>query len=321
LGSVLAAVIAGIVFFFFFWDAAEAEEPLQWRNAWGIPINYSLPVDNVVYDEVFKVVNQGIVEAVPDLEPEAQEELTKIMLQSNDFISEIISVDFVGNMLDTLLNFMRTPEVQEFIIENNLIPEEVEEVAGTIAQEVQRFKDEVIDNIFGDVYLPLGTMRISALEGLEFLRKIVNPSVNYVFDLTNETPLKLTLYVLFFEEGQHWNTVDTMHDTNFVKFITSGEYNKQPGYINFFDDGGDLKWLEIEAGKTSRAPRMTPAMNGTLRDFIIGTKALAWRWTAVVKGDPGDILGALGEKKEYHVDAKLNIEIQGTNNLDSLFRW
>jgi hypothetical protein len=66
---------------------------------------------------------------------------------------------------------------------------------------------------------------------------------------------------------------------------------------------------------------MSDEMNETLCGFIVGTKALAWRWMAVIKGDPGEILGALGEKQEYYIDARLSLEIQGTNNLDSLIRW
>jgi hypothetical protein len=321
----LAAVIVGIVFLRCVEDAADVEEPLRWRNAWEIPVNRIMSVDSAVYDEVQGILNNSIVDAVPDMDSSASNEFASIILDNDTLIRNIMG-DSIPNLAEYLLNFMETdssakellnrPEVKESLGDMSL-----DELAEVVADEIVSFKEET--ERFKNVPLPLGMESIPALNGLEVLSKIENPKIDYTLNLLNETPFNLIVYALFFEQEERWSDIAKMNDTVFLDFVKDHKYDGKSGYINLFDyteKGERRTYLKIEARKPIKAPPLPEGMNDLLWKFIDGKSPVAWRWVAVIDGEIDEILSILGQREDYLIDVKLSIKVEGTYNLEEFFK-
>ena len=323
---VLVAVALGIAFLRCA-EKIEEDESLQWKTAWEIPINLTMPVDTAIYDEVQNILTQNIVDAVPDLGSETSNEFVSIILENDALIKNITSDTIsVTELKNYLLDFMKTDSLAKELLNRQDVKESLgdmtyEEIAETVAEEINSFKGEV-DDRFKNVPLPIMNDEIPALEGMDFLRQI-DPHIGYKLKLENPTPFSLNVYALIFEK-KNWQDINRRNDTLFLDYIKERGYQGKDGYVNPFDstiyNKERLTYLKIEAKKPINVPQLSKEMDALLTEFVKGKKSLAWRWVAVIDGEIGDILKDLGERKKYDIDVELSIKVEGTLNLDTLFR-
>jgi len=341
---VLAAAF-GCVFFYGCIGNTDVDETLRWKNKWDIPVKYQeiLPVGEYIKDAVNAAANSGIAAAVHDLGLDlgidVQSAIADVISESENLIREIDADDFGDILLEFMTGnnevareLLRNPDVSEVLGQdrvkklersNTLSLEDIikevvgdenfsiEDIVDEVTQEVDRQLGEDID----DQFVNLGTNFIPALEGLGFLNKIENPSINCVLDVVSETTFKIKLYVLLFEEN-NYNYIHSMPDSVFHRFVERGEYERSSGYVNlFYDEKSKRRVLDIEGdGKSVRAPPLPQDASKRLCDFVVGNNALAWRWMAKIEGDIGSFIKSVGQ--EYLIDVNLSISIEGTNTLD-----
>jgi hypothetical protein len=324
---VLAAVALGIAFLRCA-EKIEEDETLEWKTAWEIPVNLTMPVDTAIYDEVQNILNGKIIDAVPEMTSEASEEFASIILEHDTLIRNILS-DTITDLRAYLLNFMNTdPAAKELLnrpdVKESLGGRSLDDIAREVAEEVKSFKEET--DRFKNVPLPIMNDEIPALEGMDFLRQI-DPRIGYKLKLENPTPFSLSVYALIFEQ-KNWQDINSRNDTLFLDFIKERGYQGRDGYVNPFNTTYDttnnkidtLSYLKIKAYKPINVPPLSKEMDALLTEFVKGKKSLAWRWVAVIDGELGDILKDLVKREPYDIDVELSIKVEGTLNLDTLFR-
>ena len=335
LASVLAAVTLGIVFLRCVGgDTADVEEPLAWRSASEIQVSYMLPDslnDTLVryigdlLDTMDAAVNQGVKDVLENefqqsLKEEQRNSIADAISESSDSI--IIKMMESDDLKGYLRYIMENDPVVSEIIEENGLSDDVEDIVNSVATEVESSRKEVKSQLDDFKYFPpednTEPMYIDLGGDVrDFLNNLKSiPKVTYTIKFSNVTPLEFKIYVLLFE-GRKWSSkISAMTNAEFQNFVDT--LSNDPSYVNLLCDG-NCKGGGMEIFKGQEV-----LLKGNIPVSLITGESSPFLKLLIVQDidDPGPILGGLRELKEKRkfVDVvKLNIKIDYTNDLGSLF--
>jgi hypothetical protein len=314
-------------------DAADVEEPLAWRTAFEIQVSYMLPdslndtlvsyIDvllKTMDDAVSQGVNDVLESELKELKPEQRDSLVNAISGADTLISKIMEPDFI----DYLRDFMKDDPAVNAIIEEYGLSEDVEEIVNSVAAEVESSQEEVREQLSDFQYFPpednAEPMYIDLGQDVrDFLNDMKSiPKITYTIKFSNETPLEFKIYVLLFDKLKWSSKISAMTNADFEKFADTLS-NNDSSYVNLLCD--DDKQC---SGGGKDIPKGRVSLEGNIPVSLIAGKSPPFLKLLIVQDidEPGPILGGLRELKEkrkFLDDVKLNIKIEYTNDLGSLF--
>jgi len=335
----------------------DVDKPLEWSNAWTIPINFDTTIDLGGYLDFDSTIAPDIKENIvdilpPDLDQSAKEAIASV-ISGNDKLTS--SMDTTAAFRKELYNFMESdpeaarellgdPEVRRSLGDTtsnkldgygdslkvihivNELPGGEDVKVDSLIQDVGAAVDESLAELnkkFGEFLLPLGAIDIPALGDLDFMGIENADSLTNILQMSFDPPLPVPLrfYALLYKKeerrGKNKIDIESLDSLEFFNFMKNGDFRDNPDDYINLFEDGNSIGLRIDGN--GEGVRIESNLS-VLLEMLKTEGSVGLRMTAKYEGKVEELLKlkSVIESQKIQLRTKLSIKIKLTNGFEQM---